>query len=158
MMMKTEKERFLAIANQIAQIAQEIAKSEEESHGANKVPTRAQLYREANSQFRNFKARIKHLPMVPTHDPGLTILLELFLVGEKNRKLSVTAIGLDQALPMATLIRWLSVLCDSGLAKREPDEKDRRRVWMSLTALGQEKVCDYLKDCLDDEDRVEKAA
>lgn len=157
-MLKQDTDRLLTVAIQMVQIAEEIAQREAEDEIGSTKPTREHLYREARGQFETFKCRLKHLPGVPMHDPGLIILLELFIAEETRRKLSVTSIGLEQGLPMSTLNRWLWVLCDSGFAQRVPDEKDRRRVWMSLTALGRDNVAQYLQECLKDPERASKAA
>jgi DNA-binding MarR family transcriptional regulator len=157
-MLKQEKDRLLSVAIQIAQIAEEIVQREAGDESDSTDSTRERVFREACEQFENFKCRLKHLSAVPTHDPGLGILLELFMADETGRKLSVTSIGLEQGVPMGTLNRWLSVLCDTGFVQRKPDDKDRRRVWMLLTDLGRESVIQYLQQCLKDADRIAKAA
>lgn len=157
-MLKKEKDQLLSVAIQIAKIAEEISQREAVEEIAPAESTRERVYREACGQFETFKCRLKHLPAVPTHDPGLAILLELFMAGETGRKLSVTSVGLEQGVPTGTLNRWLSVLCDSGFAEREPDGKDRRRVWISLTELGRESVAQYLQQCLKDAERIARAA
>jgi len=69
-------------------------------------------------------------------DPAWDILLELFIADATNSKLSVTAVGLESGVAMATVIRWISILENHGLVRRTADLSDKRRIWVSMSNKG----------------------
>lgn len=111
-------------------------------------PTKADLLREAKHQFKSQLLREAHFEDLPFHETGWEILLELYIAEAESRRLNVTAIGLEGHIPNATLVRWIALLEQRHLISRQPDDVDRRRTWISLTALGSEKLDFCLDECV----------
>lgn len=78
-------------------------------------------------------------------DPNWDILLDLFISGEQNRKLSTSAACIGSSVPATTALRHLSALAKCGLIDRKDDEDDRRTSWVTLTPTGYEKVVSVLR-------------
>lgn len=68
-------------------------------------------------------------------DPAWDMLLDL-AAWQGVRRLSVSAVCLGARVPHATAIRYIGILLDRGLVERVPDELDRRRTHLRLTARG----------------------
>jgi DNA-binding transcriptional ArsR family regulator len=66
-------------------------------------------------------------------EPVWDILLDLFVARVCGRKISVTSACIASNVPPTTALRWLGVLTDGGLVKRESDEYDQRRSWVFLS-------------------------
>lgn len=81
----------------------------------------------------------------PAANPVWEILVELYCVHCAGKRLSVTDIGYTTAIPQTTVLRWITVL---DFIVREPDPKDRRRVWITLSRSGVERVERILDDLL----------
>lgn len=69
-------------------------------------------------------------------DPAWDILLELYAYTLEQRRLTVTDLSLAAAVPVSTALRWLAKLINDGLIIRRGDHRDRRQVWVELTARG----------------------
>lgn len=69
-------------------------------------------------------------------EPAWDILLDLFIAQGEGKSVSVSSACIGSAAPATTGLRWLGVLADEGLIKREPDPEDNRRVMVRLTHTG----------------------
>lgn len=69
-------------------------------------------------------------------EPAWDILLDLFIAQGEGKNVSVSSACIGSASPATTGLRWLGVLADEGLIKREPDPEDNRRVLVHLTTTG----------------------
>lgn len=85
------------------------------------------------------------VPFLPSHNPGWRILLELYIAGRQQSRLSVSDIWHVTDLPNATSLRWLRLLEDKGMVKRHPDHTDRRRFWLHLTDSGTAAVAQVIE-------------
>lgn len=133
---------------EIARVLQDIAESGGRDSAALSGPLgKAELLAEAKREFRASLLRETHFEDLPFHEPGWEILLDLYIAHVEGRRLHVTAIGLDGKIPVATLLRWLLLLQKSGLVSREPDPRDKRRVWVTLTEAGIQRVERCLTEC-----------
>jgi DNA-binding MarR family transcriptional regulator len=77
-------------------------------------------------------------------EPAWDILLDLFVAGEKNRRVAVTSACIGSGVPSTTALRWLSVLETRGLIEREYDDQDARRSFVRLTPQGRAHMVEYL--------------
>ena len=67
-------------------------------------------------------------------DPGWDMLLDLFAAELERRVVSVSSLCIAAAVAPTTALRWIAKLIDTGLVDRRPDEHDRRRAFVALTA------------------------
>jgi DNA-binding MarR family transcriptional regulator len=66
-------------------------------------------------------------------DPAWDILLDLYIRQKLRLKTSITAAGLATEAPPTTALRYITLLCSQNLIQREPDTKDGRRHWLTLS-------------------------
>lgn len=78
-------------------------------------------------------------------DPAWDILLELFAADCERRKLSISSVGLAAKIPPTTTLRWIRILEQKGLLKREEDPRDARRTFLSLSEGGYQKMLRYFQ-------------
>jgi len=138
------REKLLELARALQTLANNAGRPED----SGREPTKDELLAEARHQFKARLLREAHFEGLPFHETGWEILLELYMAEAEGRKLNITAIGLDGHIPTATLVRWIAVLEQRQLVVRQPDMADRRRTWVSLTALGIEKLDFCLRACI----------
>ncbi|MGV3511624.1 MAG: hypothetical protein ACO1OX_06430 [Novosphingobium sp.] len=94
----------------------------------------------AKENIRARRRRQELFPNIQVADPAWDLMLELFINQAEGRRISVTGLGLGANVPGATVLRWLAMFHESGLIVREPDPADRRRIWVSLTENGFDKI------------------
>lgn len=92
------------------------------------------------------RARGKYFPGELFADPAWDILLGLYCARNRGEQITVTGVGLSVGLAQATSFRWLNELEKAGLIKRVRDPGHRRRVFVTLTASGYEKVTLWLEE------------
>lgn len=78
-------------------------------------------------------------------EPAWDMLLDLFIAEADHRPLSITAACIGAAVPTSTALRWLMVLEERGLVRRENDPSDARRVFIHLTSEGYTKMIAYFR-------------
>jgi DNA-binding MarR family transcriptional regulator len=76
-------------------------------------------------------------------DPAWDVLLELYACELAQQRVSVSKLCFAVGVPATTVLRWLAILERQGLTQRSDDFRDRRRVWVSLSATGLEKMQVY---------------
>lgn len=76
-------------------------------------------------------------------EPAWDILLDLFVAEAEAKPLSVTSACIGAAVPTSTALRWLVILEEQGLVRRENDPSDARRVFLHLTGEGYARMTDY---------------
>lgn len=77
-------------------------------------------------------------------EPAWDIMLDLFIARAQRRETSVTSACVGSAVPSTTALRWIGVLESLGLLVREVDPHDRRRVFVSLSQKGYNKMVECL--------------
>lgn len=92
-----------------------------------------------------FDQRAKFLPPHYFADPVWIVLLDLYAHTLKRLRVSVGSLCIAARVPASTALRWIAVLVADGLIIREPDPEDKRRVYISLSPEGQQRV----RACLD---------
>ena len=73
-------------------------------------------------------------------DPVWAMVLELCAARLEGRELSVTSLCLASGLPVTTALRRLDELERDGRIKRNPDQTDRRRVFVALESQFHERI------------------
>lgn len=74
-------------------------------------------------------------------DPCWDMLLDLYVSRSKGlRPVSVSSLCIASAVPATTALRWINALVQEGLVARQPDLRDKRRVLVSLTDEGSQKL------------------
>jgi len=73
-------------------------------------------------------------------DPAWDILLELYAASLGQQRVSISDVTFASAVPPTTALRWIEKLEKLGLLRRQDDPRDRRRVWLEISAEGEEKM------------------
>lgn len=77
-------------------------------------------------------------------EPGWDILLDLFLSQERDRRVTVSDVCVATRVPATTALRWLHLLEQSGLVSRARDQRDGRRIFVSLSEKGRALMLDWV--------------
>jgi hypothetical protein len=93
--------------------------------------------------LRNRQARTRFFSKEIFADPAWDMLLDLSASCSEYRRVSVTSLCMAADVPATTALRWVGVLCEEGLCKREPDPLDKRRTYIALTDSGIRTVANY---------------
>lgn len=78
-------------------------------------------------------------------DPAWDMLLDLAFAEATGRSISVTSLCLASGASTTTALRRIDDLQEAGLLVRVPDSTDRRRILVSLTPKGREKMEMYVQ-------------
>jgi Winged helix DNA-binding domain len=76
-------------------------------------------------------------------DPAWDMLLDLVAARVEHRRVSVTSLCIASGVPPTTALRWINQMIDSGLLKRDEDEMDRRRAFITLSDSAVDAVARY---------------
>lgn len=79
-------------------------------------------------------------------EPAWDILLDLADAEAAGERLQVTSVCIGSCVPTSTALRWVKVLEDRGLVRREHDQIDARRTFVRLTKLGAERMERYFAE------------
>lgn len=82
--------------------------------------------------------RIRYLDADLIGDPVWDMLLDLTAAHCEHRRVSVTSLCIASGVPPTTALRWIGIMVDSDLCERTPDDIDRRRAFVALSAKGAE--------------------
>lgn len=85
----------------------------------------------------NLVDREQQVAFLPSCNPGWRILVELYIAQGEGKPLSISDAGHVSGIPIATALRWLTLLQEHDMLERLPDVRDRRRYWLSLSPKGQ---------------------
>jgi len=77
-------------------------------------------------------------------DPAWEILLELFLAGEADVRVSLAHAGSAAGVPAAAARRWVDVLEERGLLRKHPDRDAPERLLVDLTPDARDRMRHYL--------------
>ena len=104
------------------------------------APEAAALLHPIDAELRLRRRREQMFNIDYFGDAAWDILLELERGHRLGMRLAVTDIGIEPRIPLTTVLRYLVRLEKDGLISRRVDPGDRRRVFVSLTPLGRERV------------------
>ena len=76
-------------------------------------------------------------------DPAWDMILDLAIARARFRRVSVSSLCIASGVPSTTALRWIGLMVDAGIFKREEDCLDRRRTYISLTDSAVRKVAEY---------------
>lgn len=79
-------------------------------------------------------------------EPAWDILLDLYVSGERGKRVAVTSACIGSGVPSTTALRWLNVLEARGLVEREDDNADARRSFVRLTSKARIAMAEYFSD------------
>lgn len=85
-------------------------------------------------------ARHSHPILGDIPDSAWDVLLELEHARRQQRPRVVSDLCRGKRIPLTTVLRQLDRLSAAGLIERTPDPVDRRRIYVSLTAIGSRSV------------------
>lgn len=77
-------------------------------------------------------------------EPMWDMLLALFCLPSRHERLTVTGVSLAADIPPTTGLRWTRTMERHGLVERVPDPKDGRRIYLELSARGEQMMREYL--------------
>lgn len=66
-------------------------------------------------------------------DPAWDMLLDLLAARLGGHRVSVSSLCIAAEVPPTTALRWIGVLCEQGVVRREADPSDGRRVFIALS-------------------------
>jgi DNA-binding MarR family transcriptional regulator len=72
--------------------------------------------------------------------PGWSILLVLFRAHLEDRPVRMARLATGAHVAMTTVMRWMRLFLDNGLAERRPDPARARGVLFALSADGAERI------------------
>lgn len=98
----------------------------------------------ARTIHRERLRRANYLPSELFGEPAWDILLDLSYAAKANELRSVKSACLSSQVPEATALRYIEILVGFGLVERIDDKTDRRRKFVRLTSLGEQKMQAYL--------------
>ncbi len=108
--------------------------------------TQAEFVDLARSIYRSRRARSRAFKDDALFgEPAWDMLLDLFIAEADGKQLSITAACIGAAVPTSTALRWLVILEERGLVRREDDPRDARRVFLHLTSEGYAKMACYFQ-------------
>jgi hypothetical protein len=79
-------------------------------------------------------------------EPAWDALLDIAQAEAKGERLAVTSACIGSCAPSTTALRWLKILEERGLVRREADASDARRTFVRLTEDGRKKVELYFQE------------
>jgi DNA-binding transcriptional ArsR family regulator len=124
--METEKVRELVgeIRRMLAELEEELAQPGREGE------VDASWLR---SVLRARRARARYFSSDLFADPARDMMLDLMAARLEGRAVSVSSLCLAAGVPHTTALRWVGILVERGIVVRNPDVRDRRRVFVALT-------------------------
>jgi len=77
-------------------------------------------------------------------EPAWDILLNLFIARMEGNEATVSSVGTAACVPPTTALRCITALVDDGLILRTPDAHDARRVMLTLSDTGCDRMAQVL--------------
>ncbi len=142
-LMKELTAKLSAVAGEFDQKLTDMVRPVEKGDGD--VLSSAMLINRANTLLAERRLRRQHLPAELFHEPAWDMLLALFVAGEDPQPMNIKALVAMADAPVTTSQRWIEHLYKLRLIDRVIDPADRRRVEISLSAMGQDAVTSYLR-------------
>ena len=103
------------------------------------------LLRFAEGEYRARRKRSEFVEGDLLGEPAWDILLDLFIQGVRNKRISVSSACKASACPDTTALRWLASLEAKTLVERECSDLDRRVQFVRLSEAGMLAVSSWLR-------------
>jgi DNA-binding MarR family transcriptional regulator len=142
-LMKELTAKLSAVAGEFEERLAKIVQPVEDSEGGTLSP--AALIGRANALLAERRLRRQHLPAELFHEPAWDMLLALFVARNDGQPMNIKALVAMADAPVTTSQRWIEHLYKLRLIDRVIDPADRRRVEISLSAVGEDAVSSYLQ-------------
>jgi len=142
-LMKELTAKLSGVASEYDERLAEIVQPVEKSEGETLSP--AALIGRANALLAERRLRRQHLPAELFHEPAWDMLLALFVARDDDQPMNIKALVAMADAPVTTSQRWIEHLYKLRLIDRVIDPADRRRVEISLSAVGSDAVTSYLQ-------------
>lgn len=104
-------------------------------------PAAESLLHPVDAELRLRRRRERAFSVNYFGDAAWDIVLELERAQRMGHNLAITDIGVESRIPLTTVLRYLTRLEKDCFIHRKVDPTDRRRVFVSLTQLGYDLVC-----------------
>lgn len=104
-------------------------------------PTAESLLHPVDAELRLRRRRERAFSVNYFGDAAWDIVLELERAQRMGHNLAITDIGVESRIPLTTVLRYLTRLEKDGFIHRKIDPTDRRRVFVTLSQLGYDLVC-----------------
>ena len=101
-------------------------------------PSREELIALATQIYDFRQTRSRFLPEALLGEPVWDILLALYSLPADKPKLSVSKLCHAANIPTTTGLRWEQLMAQNELVERDPDPRDGRRFFVSLSAKGEQ--------------------
>ena len=92
---------------------------------------------------KNFETAFRDLSV---GDLTWSLVLELYLHHEIERRIPITALCAGIGAPPSTALRHVKTLIDGGIFEREPDPLDKRRAFVRLASSARTALDEFLSD------------
>jgi DNA-binding MarR family transcriptional regulator len=142
-LMKELTAKLSAVAGEFDDRLADLVEPVEETEGETISP--AGLIARATALLAERRLRRQHLPAELFHEPAWDMLLALFVARNDDQPMNIKALVAMADAPVTTSQRWIEHLYKLRLIDRVIDPADRRRVEISLSAMGEDAVSDYLR-------------
>ncbi|MBR0553868.1 hypothetical protein [Stakelama marina] len=162
---ENEATRLRRLNEQVAEIAQALAKltQEDDSYGrqplrdrqsdyapppiaeaerSNAVPTDVSAA-EVRDVIRLRRLRARFFDAGLFADPAWDMLLDLFAARLERARVSVSSLCIAAEVPPTTALRWISTMTEAELFEREADPHDRRRAYIVLSERAADGMSRY---------------
>lgn len=153
-----ERERLLALARQMVEVLADRAPPDHDASRHHPLPGREELrlWGAARREIARRNVRESLLPPEYLGEPAWNILLDLFDMEMRRKRVSVSSACIASCAPATTALRYIAMLVSEGVILRTPDPKDKRKTYLILSSRGKEVLALALKAELEAEARIEQ--
>lgn len=99
--------------------------------------------RAVRAVIRRRQARARFFPADMFADPAWEILLDLTAARGEGVDVSVSSLCIASGAAPTTALRWIALMTEAGLLRRENDTRDRRRAFITLTEKAADAMARY---------------
>lgn len=94
----------------------------------------------ATWEYRKRRKRDAFVERPIFRDPAWDILIDLYVMANKGKQVSISSACIAANVPATTALRWITLLEREGLIIRYADDADQRRIFVALTSRGTELI------------------
>lgn len=112
--------------------------------GASTHDRQALALQRANWLLKVMTRRVDTKAFAETADPGWAIILDLFVREAQGKKTNVSAASMGSLSPQTTGLRWIALLENDGIIRRQAAPGDARQFLLQLTQETREELVQLL--------------